>query len=49
MREPLIEVGFFIDGGNCIYFLDFDEVVSEALVNANSLAFEFTSTIILVG
>jgi hypothetical protein len=48
MGEPLIEVGFFVDGRYRVYFLDFHEVVSESLVNSNSLALEFASTIILV-
>lgn len=49
MGEPLIEVGFFVDSGNSVYFLDFHEVVSKPFINANPLALEFTSTIILVG
>lgn len=46
--KSLIEVRFLVDYRNCIYFLDFDKVVSEPLVNSDPLTLKFSPRVILV-
>jgi hypothetical protein len=48
VRHSFIKVRLFIYRRNCLYFLDFHQILPKTFVNSDSLTLQFTATIVLI-